>query len=101
MKTRASAESLWSVCQEIGGERGYFYANVLWKIRAILDDAVGGERRYGRPERDELQVGDRIDSLAGDIHSTEAAAGDAVSHEGSGVRQVDADHHRHDSVSTD
>lgn len=62
VKTRASAESLWWVCQQIGGERGYFYANVLWKIRAVLDDLVGGERRYGRPDREELQIDDRIDA---------------------------------------
>lgn len=62
LKTTASAESIWQVFQQIGGQEGYFYANYLWKIRAWMDDIFGGERHYGRPEKAELAVGDQIDS---------------------------------------
>lgn len=62
IKTTASAESIWQVFQQIGGPEGYFYANCLWKTRAWMDDIFGGERRYGRPEKAELAVGDQIDS---------------------------------------
>lgn len=62
LRTTASAESLWQVMQQIGGNEGYFYANYLWNIRAWMDDIVGGERHYGRPDKKELEVGDQIDS---------------------------------------
>ncbi|WP_159564630.1 DUF2867 domain-containing protein [Budvicia diplopodorum] len=62
VKTTASPENIWKVVQQIGGHEGYFYANYLWKIRGWIDDMFGGERRYGRPEKRQLAVGDRIDS---------------------------------------
>lgn len=61
LETRASSAALWHVVQQIGGEEGYFYANALWKTRAWMDDLAGGGVVYGRPQRDELQVGDLID----------------------------------------
>lgn len=62
IKTTASPDSIWQVFQQIGGPEGYFYANYLWKTRAWMDDMWGGERRYGRPDKTELAVGDHIDS---------------------------------------
>ncbi|SFD14419.1 DUF2867 domain-containing protein [Pragia fontium] len=62
LRTTASAESIWQVMQQIGGEEGYFYANYLWNIRGWMDDIIGGENHYGRPDTQELKVGDRIDS---------------------------------------
>lgn len=62
IKTKASAESLWQVIQQIGGKEGYFYANYLWNIRGWMDDLIGGEKRYGRPDKEQLTIGDHIDS---------------------------------------
>ncbi|MCW2258305.1 uncharacterized protein YbjT (DUF2867 family) [Providencia alcalifaciens] len=57
----ATTESLWHVVQQIGGKDGYFYANSLWKTRAIMDDMMFNKVKYGRPDREELQLGDEID----------------------------------------
>ncbi len=59
--TIATSQSLWEVIQQIGGKEGYFYANSLWKIRAVMDDMMLNKVKYGRPDRPELQVGDMID----------------------------------------
>lgn len=57
----ATTESLWHVVQQIGGKDGYFYANSLWKTRAIMDDMMFNKVKYGRPHREELQLGDEVD----------------------------------------
>lgn len=61
LSTPASAEALWHTIQQIGGEQGYFYANGLWKTRAIMDDILGNKVIYGRPSRETLALGDMID----------------------------------------
>ncbi len=61
VSTPASAAALWHVVQQIGGEQGYFYGNALWKTRALLDDLVGNNVTYGRPQRETLALGDMID----------------------------------------
>lgn len=63
LKTDLSAELLWKQIQLIGTEQGYFYANILWRIREWMDHVVGGDalQRYrNHPAR--LALGDRIDS---------------------------------------
>jgi uncharacterized protein YbjT (DUF2867 family) len=61
--TSASAASCWRIIEGIGGKRGYFYLDPLWRLRELLDWCVGG---YGmqrkRRDPDDLRVGDRIDS---------------------------------------
>lgn len=61
LNTSASAEALWHVIQQIGGKDGYFYANFLWSVRARLDDLCANKVTYGRPDRDTLELGDKID----------------------------------------
>ncbi|WP_409309036.1 DUF2867 domain-containing protein [Pectobacterium sp. B1J-3] len=61
IKTSASSQALWHVIQQIGGKEGYFYANMLWNLRARLDDLAGNNVTYGRPERPTLTLGDKID----------------------------------------
>ncbi|NVD06773.1 SDR family oxidoreductase [Vibrio sp. JPW-9-11-11] len=62
--THLSADQLWRVVSKIGSrEDGYFFANILWRIREWLDFFVGGGRPIRRsPPGPELQVGDFIDS---------------------------------------
>lgn len=59
--TQASSEALWHVVQQLGGKEGYFYANILWQIRARMDDMIGNGVVYGRPQRDTLEIGDLVD----------------------------------------
>jgi uncharacterized protein YbjT (DUF2867 family) len=46
----------------IGGERGWYYGNFLWKIRGFLDKVVGGVGlRRGRRSPADLKAGDALD----------------------------------------
>ncbi len=46
----------------IGGENGWYYGTILWKIRGLIDKAVGGiGLRRGRRHPMELQTGDALD----------------------------------------
>ena len=46
----------------LGGDNGWYYGDFLWKIRGILDKAVGGVGlRRGRTNVDEVNVGDALD----------------------------------------
>jgi uncharacterized protein YbjT (DUF2867 family) len=60
--TTASPHALWAVISTIGGDTGYYYMDVLWNIREIMDWIVGGPGlRKGRDHPTELRLGDRID----------------------------------------
>ncbi|KLV07138.1 hypothetical protein ABT56_06175 [Photobacterium aquae] len=63
LKTDATAEQLWQQVQLVGGKEGYFFANVLWRIREWMDAAIGGNamQRYRR-DPNTLALGDRVDS---------------------------------------
>ena len=51
-------ENIWS----IGGERGWYYGNFLWKIRGYMDKLVGGVGlRRGRTHAHEIDAGDALD----------------------------------------
>ena len=50
------------VFASLGGERGWLAANSLWRLRGLLDRAVGGVGlRRGRRSIKELRVGDVVD----------------------------------------
>jgi hypothetical protein len=54
-------EAFWPI-QRIGGERGWYYANWLWRIRGFIDLLVGGVGvRRGRRHPTEISVGDTLD----------------------------------------
>lgn len=58
----ASAAAVWDIVTQLGGSNGYFYANVLWRLRAWMDWLVGGPGlSRGRRHPTELRVGDTID----------------------------------------
>ncbi len=51
-------ENIWS----IGGFRGWYFGNWLWKIRGLMDKAVGGVGlRRGRRSPSDLKAGDSLD----------------------------------------
>jgi hypothetical protein len=48
--------------RQIGGARGWYYANRLWRVRGFLDLLVGGVGlRRGRRDPEHLRVGDALD----------------------------------------
>lgn len=51
-------ENIWS----IGGKKGWYYGNWMWRMRGILDKVVGGVGlRRGRRSDTDLKVGDALD----------------------------------------
>jgi uncharacterized protein YbjT (DUF2867 family) len=59
---RASRETLWSVIEGIGGDRGWYRTTPVWRLRGLADRLVGGVgTRRGRRDPDRLRVGDRVD----------------------------------------
>ncbi len=57
-ETEKVLQNIWS----IGGEKGWYYGNTLWKVRGLMDKAVGGVGlRRGRTNADEVFPGDALD----------------------------------------
>ncbi len=51
-------DNIWS----IGGKRGWYYLNWLWKLRGNIDKIIGGVGlRRGRRKDSELKIGDAVD----------------------------------------
>ncbi|MEP2669531.1 MAG: SDR family oxidoreductase [Cyclobacteriaceae bacterium] len=51
-------DRIWS----IGGKKGWYYGNWLWKLRGFMDKMVGGVGlRRGRTNNDSLHAGDALD----------------------------------------
>lgn len=58
----ADASTVFRIFTGLGGERGWMYADWLWRLRGVLDRLVGGVGlRRGRRHPDELYVGDALD----------------------------------------
>ena len=54
----SAIEKIWS----IGGENGWYYADLLWNIRGFMDKLVGGVGiRRGRTRQGEITTGDALD----------------------------------------
>lgn len=62
VQTSASLSDLWEVVNQLGGKEGYFFGNILWQTRALMDRMIGHKLAKGRPARPMLEVGDRVDS---------------------------------------
>ena len=61
-RIRASADEVWQPISKIGGHTGWYFGNLLWRLRGILDRAVGGVGlRRGRRHPTEISVGDALD----------------------------------------
>ena len=58
----ASNNAVWKAVSEIGGERGYYGVDWLWRLRGVMDRFVGGPGlRRGRRSSNQLQLGDALD----------------------------------------
>ncbi|HKS33233.1 MAG TPA: DUF2867 domain-containing protein [Enterobacteriaceae bacterium] len=62
VSTPASLAALWDVVNQLGGKEGYFFGNILWRIRAGMDRLIGHKLAKGRPAHPWLQTGDTVDS---------------------------------------
>jgi nicotinamidase-related amidase/uncharacterized protein YbjT (DUF2867 family) len=59
----APVEDVWRVVQTIGGDTGYFFMNGAWRLRGLVDWALGGTGlSRGRRDPERLRVGDFVDS---------------------------------------
>lgn len=55
-------EAVWETVRQIGGPNGWYFAQPLWRLRGMMDRAVGGPGlRRGRRHPKELRVGDGLD----------------------------------------
>ena len=62
IQVNASKADSFKVLQQIGGKKGWYYANFIWKIRGFIDVFFGGPgHRRGRRHPVELHEGDFLD----------------------------------------
>ena len=60
--TCASRDATFAVIERIGGATGWYWGNVLWRLRGWLDLLFGGVgMRRGRRHPERLEVGDVVD----------------------------------------
>jgi uncharacterized protein YbjT (DUF2867 family) len=58
----ATPEEVWETVRRIGGRNGWYFAQPLWRLRGMIDRAMGGPGlRRGRRHPRELRVGDGLD----------------------------------------
>lgn len=59
---RADPQATWTAVCSIGGDKGWYTGDILWKARGLLDQLVGGPGlRRGRRHPDRLIVGEPVD----------------------------------------
>lgn len=62
VELEGTADRLWPFLEEIGGSRGWYGMDFLWRIRGDLDRLAGGPGlRRGRRDQSRLLVGDALD----------------------------------------
>ncbi len=60
--THNSPDQVWQNVAAIGGKRGWYYANWMWKLRGYLDKLAGGiGLRRGRTHPTRIHNGDALD----------------------------------------
>ncbi|MCE9619973.1 MAG: SDR family oxidoreductase [Planctomycetes bacterium] len=60
--TTASIDAVWRAVCSLGGSRGYYAMDWLWRLRGIMDRLAGGPGlRRGRRSSHELRLGDALD----------------------------------------
>ncbi len=62
VKLGAPPEKIWPAIEGIGGKNGWYYADILWRMRGFADRMLGGTGyREGRRSPDQLRYGDTVD----------------------------------------
>jgi uncharacterized protein YbjT (DUF2867 family) len=60
----AKPEDVFGVLERMGGENGWWGLSWLWRLRGFFDRLFGGEGFIcSRPEKQKIEIGDRIDFL--------------------------------------
>lgn len=58
----APPEAVWAVLETIGGRNGWYSAPALWRIRGLMDQALGGYGlARGRKDESTFHVNDHVD----------------------------------------
>lgn len=59
---QAPPAEVWASIRTIGGQRGWYYGNALWRMRGFVDKLMGGVGlRRGRRDPRNIRVGDALD----------------------------------------
>ncbi|MGB3257490.1 MAG: DUF2867 domain-containing protein [Ornithinimicrobium sp.] len=59
---QASPERVWAEVERLGGQHGWFVPDALWRLRGLMDRAVGGRGHTQRHDSGPLREGMQIDS---------------------------------------
>lgn len=55
-------EAVWQVIRSVGGGTGWFFGDILWRMRGFVDRLLGGVgTSRGRRHSEELRAGDALD----------------------------------------
>ena len=60
-QVNASPGAIFTVVNSLGGETGWLYWNFLWKLRGLMDRAIGGPGYRQRRDNAFMRVGDVVD----------------------------------------
>jgi len=67
--TAVAPHRAFTPIRRLGGERGWYYLNWLWRLRGFIDLLVGGPgMRRGRRDPEDLRVGDALDFWRVEAH---------------------------------
>jgi hypothetical protein len=62
IRLQARPEDVWDPLSRIGGASGWYFADILWRLRGWMDKLMGGVgSKRGRRHPRELAVGDALD----------------------------------------
>lgn len=62
IRLKATPEEVWEPVTKIGGNNGWYFADILWWLRGLFDRLMGGIGiRRGRRHPSQLHVGDALD----------------------------------------
>lgn len=98
---RTSADRVWQQVTAIGGDNRYYYMNILWSMRELMDWTVGGPGlTRGRRHPTELRLGDALDywTVIGIEHERRLTLHFGMKAPGSGVLEFVLEHLDEDST---
>ena len=73
IEVAASPAEAFTPIRRIGGTRGWYHLNCLWRLRGWIDLLVGGVgTRRGRPDPERLRVGDTLDFWRVEVYEPDA-----------------------------
>ncbi|GAB4546281.1 MAG: SDR family oxidoreductase [Phycisphaerales bacterium] len=62
VRVRASADAVFAAVCRVGGGNGWYAANVLWKLRGLMDQLIGGPgTKRGRRHPETVGYGEALD----------------------------------------